>query len=697
MEKKGFTQHHFSTKNGAGFTIVELLIVVAVMALLTAALSPLFRTSYQAWRVGDRRAEVIQNARLGMDKISRELKQAKKITGVSADSVSQGYITFLDYDENAKAFRYDGGYLAYDSGSGLSTLAGPIESLYFSCYESDGTTLTTSLANISTIVAQMVTSDEEGEVGSLTSTDRIYLRKRKGWVQIDWSGGKTTPTLLNGTWEANYSFYYEDDDQANNQGSLEIAKKERYYIEDEEESTTTSTTWQDKALLTFTPRKQKDFLIIASGLVANSSISSQTEVRLRIDGSDYAINHFRPSGSASTDYNYYSFGAHKVISLDDTSHDIRVQYRSESSSGTAKIEKVRIIALEVSGYKSAISEGESSTKSTSWQDKVSLTFTPESAGDYLILATADLSGSSTSDSFFACLTFDSSSLGEMVREPTATNHYYTFAMVKKLNLSASSHTFIIQYKSEKATKSAYIKNARIIALRLTDLAEPITNIEYNESEGETSTTSGSYQDKVTLSFTPTQEGDYLIVASCLVRQGNTSWALYTRLLIDGVDYGAMKYRPKDGTDDYVPFSIVKRVSLTASSHTMKLQYQRYGGGTVYIKKARLIAIPLSARYSSCEITSSVYDTGASGTEYDIMDWDEELWDQSITFKVRTDTNSNMSGALDWGACDTVTKGWDISSLNSVNDGDQYIQYKPTLTTTDSLISPTLYEVAIELE
>ncbi len=207
MKKKGFTQHHFSTKsgerglpstifrkNGAGFTIVELLIVVAVMALLTAALSPLFRTSYQAWRLGDRRAEVIQNARIGMDKMSWELKQIKMVSDVSSPTNPQGYITFLDYEENLKEFRYEVGYLAYVSGT-VATLAGPIESLYFSCYEADGGTLTTSPANISIIVAQMVTSDEEGEVDSLTTTDRIYLRRGKGWVQVNWSGGTTTPTL----------------------------------------------------------------------------------------------------------------------------------------------------------------------------------------------------------------------------------------------------------------------------------------------------------------------------------------------------------------------------------------------------------------------------------------------------------------------------------------------------------------------
>ncbi len=194
MKQEGFTQHHFSTKSGAGFTIVELLLVVAVMALLTAALSPLFRTSYQAWRLGDRRAEVIQNARIGMDKMSWELKQIKMVSGVSSPTDPQGYITFLDYEENFKEFRYEVGYLAYVSGT-VATLAGPIESLYFSCYESNGSTLTTSLTNISIIVAQMVTSDEEGEVDSLTTTDRIYLRKCKGWVQVNWSGGTTTPTL----------------------------------------------------------------------------------------------------------------------------------------------------------------------------------------------------------------------------------------------------------------------------------------------------------------------------------------------------------------------------------------------------------------------------------------------------------------------------------------------------------------------
>src|SRR4030042_2718101 len=61
---------------------------------------------------------------------------------------------------------------------------------------------------------------------------------------------------------------------------------------------------------------------------------------------------------------------------------------------------------DYNSIKYAETEAESNTRSTSYQDKATLTFTPESQGNYLIIGTAELKGSSSSYSVLARLAVD---------------------------------------------------------------------------------------------------------------------------------------------------------------------------------------------------------------------------------------------------------------------------------------------------
>lgn len=473
-------------------------------------------------------------------------------------------------------------------------------------------------------------------------------------------------------------------------GEVDIATKERQYNESEGESTTTSNVFQDKVTLTFTPGATKNYLIIASGLVAHASTSYVTEVQLTIDGSTYAINEFQPSGAAAT--NYYSFASHKVVSLDATAHTIKVQYRSTTSGQTAKIKNALIIAVEVQDYETAISETQSQTTSTSYQDKTTLTFTPASAGDYLIIATADLSAANNTSSALARLTYDGASQGEMTREPTVASHFYTFGMIRRLSLTAASHTFKIQYRSESGSYNAYIKNARITAVRISDLGSS----QYAESEAESYTSLATYQDKTTLTFTPASAGDYLIVASALVRQENATYAVYANLAIDGTSYGEKIYRPRDATD-YVPFFVIKKINLSAASHTIKIQYRTNSASTAreaFIKNARIIAIPTKVYYSSAILRSvTIPENTATRLAVGIqLSWtDNELTNTDVKYQLEY---YNGSWALiPDGDLAGNSSGFDTSpvDISTVRTNYSQIRLRANLSTTDNAITPGIQD------
>jgi len=86
---KGFIQHHFwlksgerglpSTifhKNGAGFTLVELLVAMVITILLVAALFNVFNLAGRAWQKGEARTQKYQNLRQALDRMSDDIRGA---------------------------------------------------------------------------------------------------------------------------------------------------------------------------------------------------------------------------------------------------------------------------------------------------------------------------------------------------------------------------------------------------------------------------------------------------------------------------------------------------------------------------------------------------------------------------------------------------------------------------------------------
>lgn len=69
----------FLKVDSRGFTISELLITVALLVLLTGAIYSSFFLSQVAYREGERAAEILQNGRVVLERMTREMRQAKEI------------------------------------------------------------------------------------------------------------------------------------------------------------------------------------------------------------------------------------------------------------------------------------------------------------------------------------------------------------------------------------------------------------------------------------------------------------------------------------------------------------------------------------------------------------------------------------------------------------------------------------------
>ncbi|PIP28556.1 MAG: hypothetical protein COX29_00520, partial [Candidatus Moranbacteria bacterium CG23_combo_of_CG06-09_8_20_14_all_35_22] len=103
----------------------------------------------------------------------------------------------------------------------------------------------------------------------------------------------------------------------------------------------------------------------------------------------------------------------------------------------------------------------------------------------------------------------------------------------------------------------------------------------------------------------------------------------------------------------------------------------------------------ASRTYESTFTSSIKDAGGVGKAYLDVAWtDNVLPNTSLTVKVRTDSNADMSTATAWATCNSVSNNTDISGNNCVTDGQRYFQYQVTLGTNDIALTPVLYDLAV---
>jgi hypothetical protein len=108
---------------------------------------------------------------------------------------------------------------------------------------------------------------------------------------------------------------------------------------------------------------------------------------------------------------------------------------------------------------------------------------------------------------------------------------------------------------------------------------------YASSEGESSTSSGTFQTKVTLTTPSVPAGTYRIEWYAEHRQQSTSNSALRRVQLDGVDISNESVEMKD-TTNWVGRSGFYEGALSSGVHTVTIQYATENS-TTRIRRARL--------------------------------------------------------------------------------------------------------------
>lgn len=69
-----------STRGTGGFTLVEVLVAVMLLVLIAGTMLGLYATALYAWQAQTQTHDTREHLRVGMDRLTRELRQATQLT-----------------------------------------------------------------------------------------------------------------------------------------------------------------------------------------------------------------------------------------------------------------------------------------------------------------------------------------------------------------------------------------------------------------------------------------------------------------------------------------------------------------------------------------------------------------------------------------------------------------------------------------
>ncbi len=236
----------------------------------------------------------------------------------------------------------------------------------------------------------------------------------------------------------------------------------------------------------------------------------------------------------------------------------------------------------------AMSEGTSTTTSADFNDgnKVTLTFTPASAGDYLIVADAQVKHGGTNFQVECQLLVDGNPFHKFVVRPRSTDAWFPWSCVLGAitgetlgQLSGSPNVIKIQFRSSNGSDTASIRRARIVVLRL----DTFKNHYYAEALSRQGTGSASYVPKLTNAPTLVNAGDHLVFAAAHI-DGTTGSGRFTggQITAGGTTMLESTYFPTRNSglsDSALFFARKENLSAGASAtNTWLIQIKKGGSG-----------------------------------------------------------------------------------------------------------------------
>lgn len=243
----------------------------------------------------------------------------------------------------------------------------------------------------------------------------------------------------------------------------------------------------------------------------------------------------------ATDYwNQGGFAVWEAGSTGTFNFDLK--WKRAFATGTNYVRNVRMVLMELGSNDQYALASDLVTSSTSYVDGCTLTFTPPSTGDYLVLAGAFLYNSRPG---IHLLLDDGSTtvspLEDKAMQTSLGGTFWTAGQVR--NLTASSKTFKVRGRTFSG--SSTISVPRILALRVDDMHR----VQYAQDNTDNAGTNTSFTNVLSLSATSLDAAarDTIVLGLISLMGSSTSWSVEGRLTEDGTQIGATLFEPGGAT------------------------------------------------------------------------------------------------------------------------------------------------------
>jgi len=157
-------------QEAAGFTLVEIVITIVLISIIAALAAMVILQGVQGYSAEDQRSNIHYEARLAMERMTREIRLIRN-QGTDIATMTSTNLQYTDVNGASVGFNWTSPNLSRWNGVGYDLLASGITSFTFSYLQQDGVSPATT-ANV-WFVDIVITSSQPGS-DSLVMHSRVH-------------------------------------------------------------------------------------------------------------------------------------------------------------------------------------------------------------------------------------------------------------------------------------------------------------------------------------------------------------------------------------------------------------------------------------------------------------------------------------------------------------------------------------------